>query len=244
VISFFTCRRSLELGSLSPSIQDGARSDTSQEATGSVFPWLVFNVTHGFSGSMRLSDFESLYPGFRNVYRKHFGDARFDLALRRDPGFESRKLRLLAIIFLLEKNQRLDTRARAELIRTVLIEGNFRYAQQAFSWTDKKRSGTGWGVGSLFGSSEDSLEKEMRSLAARIPDAQFLLMIKCQEDEELRPVIDEVGGLVHTQIASSIDAVVKTMARAVSAMQQERCERAVQYETESSERKSRSKVLV
>jgi hypothetical protein len=198
---------------------------------------------------MRHSDLESLYPDFRTVYEKHFNDARFDLALRRDPDFESRKLRLHAVLYLLEKNQCLDTRAREEVIRTVLTEGNFRRAQQALPRTDeKKRSSTSvWGVGSLFSASasyEDSLEKEMRTSAARVPDAQFLLMIKREGNKGLRPVIDEVEALADIQLASSIDAVVKTMTRAVLAMQQEHCERAVQHEVESEERKSRGKVLV
>jgi hypothetical protein len=198
------------------------------------------------SGLIRLSDLESLYPGFRTVYQKHFNNARFDIALRRDPEFESRKLRLLAVIYLLEKNQSLGIRARAELIRTVLTEGNFRRAQQALPGAvEKKRSSTSvWGVFSAYGHSEDSLEKEMRTLAARVPDAQFLLMIKCEGNKELRPMIDEVEALADTQLASSIDAVVNTMARAVSAMQVDHCERAVQHEMESEERKLRSKVLV
>jgi hypothetical protein len=201
-----------------------------------------------FSGSVRLSDLDSLYPGFRTVYQKHLYDARFDLVLRRDPSFESRKLRLLAVKFLLEKNQGLDTRARAELIHDVLVEGDFRLVQQKLSRTyEKKRAGTSvWGACSLFsasGSSEDPLENEMRTLAARVPDAQFLLMMKSEEDKELRPVIDEVDALAHTQIATSINGVVKTMALAVSAMQQEHCERAVQHEMYSEERNSQSKVL-
>jgi hypothetical protein len=201
-----------------------------------------------FSGSMRLSDLDSLYPGFRIVYQKHLHDARFDLVLRRDPGFESRKLRLVAVIYLLEKNQGLDTRTRAELIRDVLVEGDFRLVQKTLSRTDeKKRAGKSvWGARSLFsasGSSEDPLEKEMRTLAAKVPDPQFLLMMKNDGNKELQPMIDEVDALAHTQLATSINAVVKMMALAVSAMQQEHCERAVQYEMDSEERKSRSKVL-
>ncbi len=250
VITDFTPFRSLEPGSLSADVQDDFRSDTNQEATGKVFLWQAFDVTDGFfSGSMRLSGLESLYPGFRVVYQKHLDGARFDLVLRRDPDFESRKLRLLAVKYLLDKNEHLDTRAHAELIHDVLVEGNFRGAQQTVSKTDeKKRSGTSvWGSRSLFsasGSSEDSLEKEMRTLAARVPDAQFLLMMKNEGNEELRPVIEEIEALAHTQLASSIDAVVKTMAHAVSAMQREHCERAVQHEMDSEERKSRSKELL
>ena len=201
-----------------------------------------------FSGSIRLSDLESLYPGFRIVFQKHLHDARFDLVLRRNPGFESRKLRLLAVIYLLEKNQGLDTRARAELIHDVLAKGDFCLVQQALSRADeKKRAGTSvWCGHSLFsasGSSEDSLEKEMRTLAARVPDAQFLLMMKNEGNKELQLMIDEVEALAHTELATSIDAVVKTMARAVSTMQEEHCGRAVQHEIDREERESRSEVL-
>jgi len=157
-------------------------------------------------------------------------------------------------MYLLEKVQRLGTKARAELIRTVLIEGNFCRAQQALPKTDEKKRSTSstsaWGasVGSFFSASgsysEDFLEREMKTLASKVPDAQFLLTIKGEGNKELRPMIDEAVALAHTQLAFSVDAVVDTMALAVSAMQKEHCERAVQYEVESEERKSRNKVLV
>ncbi|KAI0297433.1 hypothetical protein BC826DRAFT_1096771, partial [Russula brevipes] len=84
----------------------------------------------------------------------------------------------------------------------------------------------------------------MRTLAARIPDAHFLFMMKSEEDEALWPVLGEVEELAHTQLRSSIDVTVKTMVRAVSAMQQTHCQRSIQLEMESEERRSRSKVLV
>ena len=202
-----------------------------------------------FTGAMRLSDLESLYPGFRPIYQKYFDNARFDTTLRLDPRFESQKLRLLSVRYLLEKNQHLGTEARADLIRTVLFEGDFRRAQQIFPRTDeKKRSGPGaWAGRALFpgsGSSEGSLEREMKALAARVPDAHFLLMMKSEADEEMRPVIEEVLDLAYAQLSVSIDAAVKTMARAVSNMQQEHCERAIQHEMETEERKSRNNVLI
>jgi hypothetical protein len=143
----------------------------------------------------------------------------------------------------------LDTEARAELIRTILFEGNFRRAQQAFPRRDEKKlsGSSAWAVSSLFsssGSSEDSLEKEMRTLTARVPDAHFLFMMKSEGDETLRPVLGEVEELAHTQLRSLIDVMVKAMVRAVSAMQQTHCQRSIQLEMESEERKSRSKVLV
>jgi hypothetical protein len=195
-----------------------------------------------------LSNLESLYPGFRTIYQRHFDNARFDTTLRLDPSFEFKKLRLLSIRYLLERNQNLDTEARADLIRTVLFEGNFRHAQQALNRTDeKKRSGPSAWAGparSLFSASgEGSLEKEMRTLAAKVPDSHFLLMMKTEGVEELRPVIEEVEELAYAQLNVSIDTTVKTMARAVSAMQQQHCERSILHETESEERKARKKVL-
>ncbi len=99
--------------------------------------------------------------------------------MRLDPRFESQKLRLVSVRYLFEKNQQLDTEARADLIRTVLSEGNFRRAQQAFPKTnEKKRSGpSAWAGHTFFSTSggyEGYLEKEMKALAAKVPDAHFL----------------------------------------------------------------------
>jgi hypothetical protein len=201
-----------------------------------------------FAGAMRVSDLESLYPGFRAIYQKYFDNARFDTTLRLDPRFESQKLRLLSVRYLLEKNQHLGTEARADLIRTVLFEGDFHRAQQMFPKVDeKKRSGpSAWAGRALFSgsSSEGFLEREMKALAARVPDAHFLLMMQSEANEELRPVIEEVLDIAFAQLNASIDTVVKTMVRAVSTMQQDHCERAIQHETETEERKLRNKVLI
>lgn len=67
--------------------------------------------------------------------------------------------------------------------------------------------------------------------------------MKTEGVEELRPVIEEVEELAYAQLNVSIDTTVKTMARAVSAMQQQHCERSILHETESEERKARKKVL-
>jgi hypothetical protein len=91
-----------------------------------------------FAGAMRFLGHESLYTGFRKIYQKHFDDARFDTTLRLEPRFESQKLRLLSVRYLLEKNQHLDPDARADLIRTILVEGNFRRAQQTEGSLEKE----------------------------------------------------------------------------------------------------------
>ncbi|KAI0250894.1 hypothetical protein BJV78DRAFT_1275616 [Lactifluus subvellereus] len=204
------------------------------------------NASQEAADPMRVSDLESLYPGFRNIYQRYFQRARFDTVLRLDSRFESWKLRLTSLRYLFEKYQRLVSEGRAELIQTVLFEGNFRRAQQMILKMDnKKRSSTNaWSLFSGSGSSEDSLEREMRTLAAKVPDSQFLLMMKGVEDDDMRSAIEELEALAHGQLASSIDATVKIMARAVLTMQQEHCERPIQREMESEERKSRSNALV
>jgi hypothetical protein len=201
---------------------------------------------------MRISDLESLYPGFRSIYQKHFDTARFDTASRLDPRFESQKLRLISVRYLLDKNQQLDAEVRADLIRTILVEGNFCRAQQVFPATDeKKRSDSsawaevaGRALFSGSGGSEGSLEKEMRGLATKVPDAHFLFTMKNEKDEQLRPAIVEVEELAFSRLNVLIDATVKTMVHAVSAMQGEYCERAIQHEMDNEERKSRNKLLL
>jgi hypothetical protein len=226
-------------------VEDNGDPNASQDAAGRVFPHPVLKSSHGFSGAMRISGLDSLYPGFRTTYRKHFDNARFDIALRLDSRFESKKLRLLSVRYLLDRNQNLDAEARADLIRTVLLEGNFRRAQQTLNWTDEKKWPLSAWPGSLLfsGSGEGSLEKEMKTLTARTSDSHFLFLMKSEGVEELRPVIKDVEELAYAQLNVSIDTTVKTMARAVSAMQQQHCERSMQHETESEERKARRNVL-
>ncbi|KAI9460720.1 hypothetical protein F5148DRAFT_255942 [Russula earlei] len=197
------------------------------------------------AGSMQLSDLDSLYPDFRTVYSKYFDDARFNTALGLDPRFESLKVRLISVLYLVEKNQHMTTESRAELIEAVLLEGNFRRAQRALSRTvEEKRLGSIARSPLSTAAGSEDLEKEMRTLAARYPDTQFLLMLKSRRNETLRPVIEEVEALAHTQLTSSIDAVVKAMVHAVLATHQVYRERSVQHEIESEERTSCAKLLV
>ncbi|KAI0302831.1 hypothetical protein B0F90DRAFT_1809754 [Multifurca ochricompacta] len=207
------------------------------------------NASQGAERSMRLFDLESLYPDFRGIYLRHLQSARFDNVLRRVSNFESRKLRLIAVHHLLEKNQTLQPEMRAELIQTLLFEGDFHRAYHMLPTSNvKKRSTMGtWAVGSLFSGSsdsEDSFNKDMRIFAANVPDSQFLLEMKGAENEEMRPVILEVEALAHAQLASSIDATVKSMTRAVLVMQQDYCRKSIQHEMESEERKLLSQALV
>ncbi|KAI0253465.1 hypothetical protein BJV78DRAFT_1153081 [Lactifluus subvellereus] len=230
---------------LFPPVAVGDGSNASQEAAGKEILWGFLWLTW-LRDPLQISDLESLYPGFRNIYQRCFQNARFDTILRLNPRFESWKLRLTTLRYLFRKYHRLVSEGRAELIKTVLFEGNFRRAQQIILKMDnKKQSSTDtWSLFSGSGGSEDSLEREMRTLAAKVPDSQFLVVMKGVEDDDMRSAIEELESFAHKQLASSIDATVKTMARAVLTMQQEHCERSIQHEMESEERKSRSNALV
>jgi hypothetical protein len=203
-----------------------------------------FSLAHGssFADAMGFSKLQSLYPGFRSIYDGHVQKARFDSVPGRNSKFKSRKLRLISIRHLLERNRSLDPRMRAELIRTVLVEGKFNRAQQILPRTDEE----GWFdmdmpvPGPLFsgtGGSEDTLKSDMENLAAGFSDSQFLVDMKNVGDKELRGVIEQVENLAHSQLAASIDETVRSMTPAVLKMQQDRCEASIQIELKSEEKK-------
>ena len=238
--------RSLERNRLSQSSRPraGGVSDTNQAAEGktslpAALKWLI-----GLSDTLRLSDLESLYPEFRSVYHRRIENARFSVALRRDPYFESRKLRMVAVKHLLDKHQNLPTENRSVLIQT-LLKGDFNRAQNLLSKIDgKKRSDSG-GWGSLFsGGSGDTLNRDMRMLAGNISDSQFLLELNGISDTDTRAAIQEIEALAHAQLATVIDTTVKGITRNVLAMQVDSCTRSMQHEMESEGRKSLKSALV
>jgi len=203
------------------------------------------NANQGAEDALRLSDLESLYPDFRSVYHRHIQNARFNVALRRDPYFENRKLRMVAVRHLLDKHQNLPTETRSELIQA-LLKGDFYRAQNLLSKTDGKKSvdSGGWGVGNLFsGGSGDYLNRDIRMLAGNISDSQFLLDMHGITDTETRSAIQEIEALAHAQLTFAIDATVKAMTRNVLAMQLDYCTRSIQHEMESEGRKSLNKAL-
>jgi hypothetical protein len=231
------------LRSSSPvAVHDG--SNASQGAAGKYDSMCSFLVLIVLTDTMRISDLESLYPGFRSIYQKHVQNARFEIVLTSDSRFESLKLRLITVRYLLEKYQCFGLEGREKLIRTTLLEGNFREAQQMIPKTDEKPPDTSaGGVDSSVsgsGGSGDSLEKEMRNLAAKVPASEFLSTIKGVEDDDLRPMIKELETIAHEKLASSIDETVEAMARTVFRMQQEYCERSMRHEKESEERESQN----
>ncbi|KAI0246219.1 hypothetical protein BJV78DRAFT_1286673 [Lactifluus subvellereus] len=206
------------------------------------------NASREVTSSMRFSDLEALYPDFPNIYQKNFRGARFENALRRDSHFESRKLRLISVRHILDKHQDLHPETQAELTQT-LLRGDFHGAQLMLPMTEDTRRSNNvvtWAVGALFypPSGAESLRGEMRILSSGVGDSQFLHDMKNVENEDLRPMIQEIEGIAHNQLASLIDATVKSMTRAVSAMQQEHCRRTIQHEVESEERKLLNNALM
>lgn len=199
---------------------------------------------------MRLSDLKVSYPDFQEIYRSHFQTAKFDTILRRDTDFGAQKLRLVSVQHLLEKNPRLRPERRTQLVQS-LLRGDFDNAQSILQVQESKRLSFVVTLVtsplSFFRPSPSdggSLKREMKSLAARISDSQFLLKIKDVDDEVLRPVIQEIEILSHSLLSSIIDTTAGTMARAVVAMQHEVFRRNLQYEIESGECRQQSEALV
>jgi hypothetical protein len=170
-------------------------------------------------------------------------NARFSVALRRDPNFENRKLRMVAVRHLLDKHRNLPTEARLELIQT-LLKGDFHRAQNLLSKADGKKRADSSDWGSHFPSgSGDFLNRHMRMLAGNISDSQFLLDMNDILDTETRSAIQEVQALAHARLASTVHATVKAMTRNVLAMQLDSCTRSIQHEMESEGRKSLNTAL-
>lgn len=201
-------------------------------------------------GLIRLSDLQTLYPDFQEIYQRHFRNAKFDNVLRRDLEFEAWKLRLISLRHLLGKHHSLRPEARAGLVRS-LLRGDFTRAQRILS--DEKKTSSMLtlvvtAVNSLLPSSSpsgsESLKREMKVLSARIPDSQFLLELKDFEDEDLRPTIQIIEDLARSLLLSSIDATVRAMTHSVVAMQQEACRRSLQHEIDSEKTKLQNETLI
>ena len=206
----------------------------------------LFGSSRFIQASDRLSDLRSLYHEFWDMYQAQMQKARFDKVLQNNSYFVSRKFRLISIRYLLEKHRPLRPDIRDDLIQSVLFEGNFGRAQLILTKVeDKKLFNTGTrAIGSRFQvnrpgsfcSSEDTLKRDMKNLAASVSDSQFLLDIKSIEDKEMLTVIKQVDDLVYEELGSSIDKIIKTMSRVVLDMQQQRCGKSLQHEVESQEK--------
>jgi len=198
----------------------------------------------------RVDDLRHLYPGFGNIYKRYVEEAKFGVV--KGPEFKFLKERLTFLRHLLKEHKELAPRNRTELIQALLSEGDLRHAQQVIPRSDKSKEA---GTTSLFsrftavlswskGTDEESLRKEMRKMATGISDRDFLLELTGIEDEDLKATTQEAMVVAHTQLSSSIDATVNKMTHAVSRMQQEECNKGVQHEIETEQRKELSGALV
>jgi hypothetical protein len=202
------------------------------------------------TNSMLLSNLNASYPDFQEIYRSHFQCVNFDTVLMCDRDFEARKIILVSARHLLEKHQRLHPEKRAQLAES-LLEGDFNTAQciaretktgltMIPSWIRRPFNAIS---GLPSPSDGESLIREMKSLAARNSDSQFLLEMKGVHDEVLRPMIQEIEALSHSLLSSLINTTVDTMARAVMAMQREVFKRTLRCEIENKEMKLQNEAL-
>jgi hypothetical protein len=194
--------------------------------------------------SMSLSDLKASYPDIQEIYRRYFQSAKFDTVLRRDRSFEAQKLGLISVRHLLEKHRRLRSEKRDQLVQ-FLLNGDFDGAQCILQET--KRFSNVFtlvttSINALLPSHSDdgSLKREMKGLASRISDSQFLLEMKGIHDEVLRSTVCDIEVLSRSLLSSLIDTTVDAMARAAAAMQQEIFRRTIQHEIESEEIKQRN----
>jgi len=190
---------------------------------------------------MRHSDIEASYPEFKAIYRSHLGDAKFDNALSTHSDFLSLKLRLVSARHLLENNWRLGDKTRAALVNS-LLEDDFNRTEQILQDDKKSMLST---FASFFRSTKrvKPLKVQMRALAERLPDSDFLLEIKAVEDKDLQPTIKSIEALAYTILSPLIDKTVGSMTHAVAEMQKEHCRRSIQHEIESEEMDLRSAAL-
>ena len=77
----------------------------------------------------------------------------------------------------------------------------------------------------------------MKRVANDISDSKFLLELKGVEDEDLKNIIQEVVALTKLQLSLSVDTTVNKLTRAVLKMQQDECNKVIQREIETEQRK-------
>jgi hypothetical protein len=196
---------------------------------------------------MRVDDLRGLYRGFNGIYKRHVDNARLDVVKGRK--FKSLKERLIAVRHLLEKHPEVGPEKRTEVIQAILSEDYFQRARQIFYKPEKIDLWSPFTV--LFSGSkgsketdEESLRTDVKKITSSTSDSSFLLQLKGVDDKDLAVAIQAAVDLACSELASSIDIVVKMMTHAVLRMQQDECERFVRREIETDERKALGGKLV
>ena len=184
----------------------------------------------------RTDELRRLYRNFDTIYNRHVEDAKFDLV--KGHGFKLLKRRLAFICHLLREHPDITPKKRTELIGTLLSEDDLRHAQRVLnkseggiapvkpSWSSLPRT-----------ADKEFLRKEMKRVANDISDSKFLLELKGVEDEDLKNIIQEVVALTKLQLSLSVDTTVNKLTRAVLKMQQDECNKVIQREIETEQRK-------
>lgn len=195
---------------------------------------------------VRIEDLRASYPEFQEIYRNQFQSARFDALLSRDRDFATRKLRLVSVQHLLGKHQRLGRKKRARLVQS-LLRDDFNSAQRILD--EPKRSSVILAAvasavrprsPSPSPSNEETLKGEMKNLSLHLSNSQFLLEMKDVNDEDLRPMIQEIETHTHSLLSRLIDTTVGDMAYAAMALQQDVLRRNILLDIESDEMKRRN----
>jgi hypothetical protein len=157
---------------------------------------------------------------------------------------------------LLGKHENIGPEKRRELVQVLITERDLSHAQHVLPKTEgKDHSGMLSSfvkavkvMGSLVSGpkepSEDSLKKEMKTMAKDVPDSTFLREMKGINDEDLQSPIQEVVTLAHTQLSSKIDTEVSKMTHAELQMQQDYCNTCIKHEIEVEERRQLGDALV
>ena len=198
----------------------------------------------------RVDDLRQLYNNFNTIYTRHVEDAKFGFV--KGHNFRSLKRQLAFICHLLREHRDFTPQKRAELIDALLSEEDLRRAWRVINKSEKNNEPgkTSWFstltsiLPWLKVTDEESLRKEMRSIANGISDSDFLLGLKGIEDEGLKVPIQEAVALANTQLASLVDTTVNKLTHAVLRMQQDECKKIIKLEVEVEKRKVLGGALV
>ena len=192
---------------------------------------------------VRVGHLRRLYRGFAAIYECHVEDAKFGIV--KGEKFRSLKERLAFVRHLLNEHRDMGPERRTELVQALLSERSFRHVHPK---SDENRQ-HGHGKTSLFtkikgilaqseATNEESLRGEMKRIADGISDADFLLELKGIDNGDLVAQAQEAVVIAYAQLSSSIDATVNQMTRDVLHMQTEECNRKIQLEIETKQRKA------
>ena len=204
---------------------------------------MVFNQLILLPELPRIDELRQLYRHFDTIYKRHVEDAKFDVV--KGHGFKFLKRRLAFICHLLKEDRDILPKKRTELIDTFLSEDDLRHAQRVLNKSEKGIEPVKPSWPSLLGATaKESLRKEMNRVANDVSDSKFLLELRGIEDEDLKNPIQEVVALAKMQLSLSVDATVYKLTRAVLRMQQDECNRTIQREIETEQRKVLGGMLV